>query len=90
MKFKKYMRTDLTELAAWHEGFDMTGVSVSQADRENGSPKLGDKIARNPNNHKDKWLIAAQYFKTKFAPYDYLRRYKSNTVKSPGQRPLLR
>lgn len=54
----------------WQEGFDMTGVLVSSVDEENGSPKLGDKIARNPNNHEDRWLIAAQYFKNNFAPYE--------------------
>ena len=39
----------------------MTRVSVSTADHEAGSPKPGDKIARNPKNHNDRWLVAAQY-----------------------------
>ena len=37
-------------------------VSISPADREGGSPKAGDMIARNPKNHEDQWLIAAAYF----------------------------
>jgi hypothetical protein len=41
---------------------DMTRVSVSQADKEAGSPKLGDMIARNPVDHKDMWLVAKDYF----------------------------
>ncbi len=43
-------------------------VSISDVDRENGSPKIGDMIARNPKNHLDQWLIAEQYFKDNFEP----------------------
>lgn len=43
-------------------GMDLTNVSISQADLDNGSPKLGDMIARNPKNHDDKWLVAEAYF----------------------------
>ena len=43
-------------------GDDITGVSISDADRTNGSPKVGDMIARNPKNHNDLWLVAAKYF----------------------------
>lgn len=41
-------------------------VSISDADRKNGSPKIGDMIARNPENHYDQWLVAEQYFKDNF------------------------
>jgi hypothetical protein len=44
----------------------MTDVSVSEADRKAGSPKPGDKIARNPANHEDRWLVAADYFAANF------------------------
>ena len=37
-------------------------ISVSQADIDNGSPCALDMIARNPKNHHDQWLVAAQYF----------------------------
>ena len=37
-------------------------VSISDADVKNGSPKIGDKIARNPKNHEDQWLVAKDYF----------------------------
>ena len=57
----------IAEMADWHLDFDMTGVSVSDADRQAGSPKIGDKIARNPKNHADKWLVAADYFTDNFA-----------------------
>jgi len=42
------------------------GVSVSVEDRKDGSPLVGDMIARNPDNHKDMWLVAATYFKANF------------------------
>lgn len=57
-------------MADWQQGFDMTGVSVSEVDRKAGSPKPGDKIARNPKNHDDKWLVAAAYFADNFEPAD--------------------
>jgi len=31
-------------------------------------PKAGDMIARNPKNHADQWLVAAQYFADNFEP----------------------
>lgn len=43
-------------------------VSISDVDRENGSPKIGDMIARNPKNHLDQWLVAEQYFNDNFEP----------------------
>ena len=41
-------------------------VSITEADRSAGSPKLGDMIARNPKNHEDQWLVAKQYFEDNF------------------------
>lgn len=65
-EFKQYRRSAIAEMADWHEGFDMSGVSVSEFDKNNGSPKIGDKIARNPKNHADKWLVDAKYFSENF------------------------
>jgi len=70
VEYKKYKRSAIAEMADWVEGFDMSWVSISSADRENGSPKVGDKIARNPMNHTDKWLVAANYFRDNFEPMD--------------------
>jgi hypothetical protein len=66
--FKKYRRKEIVELADWHPGFDMSGVFVLEEDRKAGSPKEGDKIARNPKNHADKWLVAAASFADNFEP----------------------
>ncbi len=41
-------------------------VSISDVDRQSGSPKKGDMIARNPKNHQDQWLIAKDYFEENF------------------------
>ena len=37
-------------------------VSISDADLESGSPKIGDMIAVNKYNPKDQWLINEGYF----------------------------
>ena len=64
--FKKYKRKEVAELEEWYVGYNMDRVSVSTVDIENGSPKLGDMIARNPKNHNDKWLVAEKYFRDNF------------------------
>lgn len=64
----QFRRTQIAEMTPWAPGFDMHGVSVSAPDKEAGSPKAGDMIARNPKNHNDKWLVAAQYFADNFEP----------------------
>ena len=43
-------------------------ISISSEDLKNGSPKIGDMIARNPKNHNDQWLVAQQYFSDNFEP----------------------
>lgn len=64
--FQQYRRKQIAELRPWQDGDDMSQISVSAPDREAGSPKDGDMIARNPKNHADKWLVAAQYFADNF------------------------
>lgn len=66
--FTKFRRTQIAEMAEWHPGFDMTRVSVSAPDKETGSPKQGDMIARNPANYDDRWLVSAAYFAANFEP----------------------
>lgn len=78
-KFKKYRRTQIAEMREvtqndielFKAGDTIPAsfqfkVSISSADLKNGSPKIGDKIARNPKNHNDQWLVAEQYFKDNF------------------------
>lgn len=68
--FTRYRRSQIAELRPWQIGDDMTRVSVSAPDREAGSPKPGDMIARNPKNHADQWLVAAAYFADNFEAVD--------------------
>ena len=65
-EYKRYRRTQIAEMADWEPEFLMDGVSVSQQDKDAGSPKKGDKIARNPVNHADRWLVAGAYFAANF------------------------
>ena len=66
MTFMQYRRTQIAEMMPWDSTVDMARVSVSAPDREAGSPKAGDMIARNPANHDDQWLISAKYFADNF------------------------
>jgi hypothetical protein len=73
-EFRQYRRYAIAELrpVTQHDideglqNFDMSGISISTVDIDNGSPKIGDMIARNPVNHDDQWLVAADYFKANF------------------------
>ena len=73
-EFKQYKRKAIAELRPvtkaeiFHlaKGLKDNGISVSEVDEDNGSPKAGDMIARNPENHNDQWLVAADYFAVNF------------------------
>ena len=70
MEFKKYKRIEILEMRPVTEneiaeGLDFN-ISVSNADFKNGSPKIGDMIARNPKDHRDQWLVSEQFFKDNF------------------------
>lgn len=57
-------------LLSAHETKDnVIEVSISDADLLNGSPKIGDMIARNPKNHLDQWLVAEKYFNDNFEEF---------------------
>lgn len=68
-EFTQYRRKQIAELRPYVEGEPFpVNISVSAEDRKAGSPKTGDMIARNPKNHDDQWLVAAQYFADNFEP----------------------
>ena len=66
--FKQYRRKQIAELRPVTLGEVLSNVSISDEDRKAGSPKPGDMVARNPKNHADQWLVAAQYFADNFEP----------------------
>ena len=82
MAFKKYKRKQIAELRPvskedienfignreikYISDLGWYVVSISEQDLLNGSPKIGDMIARNPKNHLDQWLVAEKYFEDNF------------------------
>ena len=68
--FKQYRRKQIAELCPYTPNEPLGGISISLTDTNNGSPKLGDMIARNPKDHSDLWLVAAQYFQDNFEPLE--------------------
>lgn len=67
MEFKQYRRKGYSEMRPVTEedtlyNLNLMEVSVSMEDIKNGSPRIGDMIARNPKNHSDQWLVAKKYF----------------------------
>lgn len=80
MSFKQYKKTQIAEMRPitqqdihnynndrFHSLRDAEfRVSISDFDKANGSPKIGDMVARNPENHNDQWLVAEKYFKENF------------------------
>ncbi len=70
-EFKKYRRKDIAELRPYMPGEKLSKrISISAADKDAGSPKEGDMIARNPKNHDDQWLVAYEYFTNNFEPIE--------------------
>ena len=68
--FRQYRRTNIAEMTPYTEGMNMSNVSISSTDKENGSPKNGDMIARNPKDYNDKWLVSQKYFEENFELYE--------------------
>lgn len=67
--FQQFRRKQIAELRPYEPGEVLSDrVSISASDTEAGSPKVGDMIARNPKNHEDQWLVAADYFTDNFEP----------------------
>ena len=65
--FNQYRKKQIAELRPFVVGEILPSlVSISEADKLLGSPKLGDMIARNPVNHSDQWLVEETYFLSNF------------------------
>ena len=69
--FKQYRRKQIAELRPYVPGEQLNErVSNSAADRDAGSPRVGDMIARNPADHDDQWLVSKDYFEANFEPVE--------------------
>lgn len=65
--FKLYRKKQLGEMRPYIVGEVLSDfVSISKEDRNNGSPKDGDMIARNPENHSDQWLVSKKFFEDNY------------------------
>lgn len=56
--FKKYRRSGITEMREYIPGESLDGVSVNEVD----DLSKGGMIARNTDNHNDKWFVSKEYF----------------------------
>ena len=67
-EFTQYRRTNIAEMRPYVLDENVDHIPISAPDRDAGSPKEGDMIARNPVNHDEQWLVAAAYFAANFEP----------------------
>lgn len=66
-EFKKHRSKQIAEMRHYVEGEVLSDrVSISAFDAENGSPRVGDMIRRNPKDHTDEWLVAEAYYLENF------------------------
>ena len=67
-RFQPYKQHSTKYARPYEDGEDVSHVSISEPDRANGSPKVGDLIAINPADETDQWLISAQYAEENLTP----------------------
>lgn len=65
-QWKPYRKRTITWMRPYEVNEVMEGISISDEDKQRGSPKQGDMIASNPENPRDRWLISEKYFKANF------------------------
>jgi len=63
-EYKDYIKPAVQPMRPYVPGEDLSGVSVSDQD----VPELGGMIARNPDNHNDKWYVAKAFFDNSYVP----------------------
>lgn len=62
MQFKVYRKIGNIEARPFIQGESLQGVSVSALD----DPSEGGWIARNPDDHNDRWFINNRFFKDNY------------------------
>lgn len=67
-EFKLYRKKGFTLARPYVPGEDVSSVSISETDREAGSPVEGDMIAVKPNDPSDSWLVSARFFDDYYEP----------------------
>ena len=61
-----FKKRELQAMMYWEPDMPMDLVSISKADKNNGSPKDGDWIAVNPKDATDMWLVAKEFVKENY------------------------
>jgi len=71
--WKKYLKSKAQEMRPYLQDEVLSGkISISDTDRQAGSPKVGDMIARNPIDHDDQWLVSEEFFRDNYIALDSL------------------
>lgn len=85
MEYRRYKRVGEIEAVEYKEKdlneFPWGMISVSVSDKLDGSPKEGDYIARNPNNHNNTWLINKGYFNKYYRDVDTTEEEVNEIIK---------
>ena len=69
--FRQYRKKQIAEMRPYIDGEDKSKFTVGESDKMNGSPKSGDFIARNPDNHADQWLVSASFVNSNYEPLQF-------------------
>ena len=56
--WKKYRKITIQEMRPYIPGENLSSISVNDED----TPEEGGMIARNADNHKDKWYVSKTFF----------------------------
>jgi len=81
-ELKKYRKKQLQQMIPWEPNIPMELVSISEADKANGSPKQGDMIAINSYDATDMWLIASEFFNTNYEEVNTRPNLKAELVEA--------
>ena len=84
---KHYRKKNIQPMEPWTPETNMSLVSISEADRNSGSPKVGDMIAVNPNDATDKWLIAQKFFEDNYEEVGKTRPQRRKDESECNSRP---
>ena len=61
--YTAHVKKAVTWLTPYVDGMELPeGCSVSDEDKANGSPKVGDYIGIDRDNTADTWLVGADYY----------------------------
>jgi hypothetical protein len=68
-EWKQYYKATVVEMRPYVPGEDMTGISVSDFDKERGL-RAGSMIARNSDDHSDQWYVDRAFFEANYRPVE--------------------